>query len=311
LAAYDRGDYEAARLDFLQAQSIFPRRSSLRNLALSELHTNPPLDALRHLRTYIGDPGTTPDKRAIAERSLAEAYAQTGHLSITAPEGTQLKVDGSPVGVAPLKDPVDVSVGLHGVDADMKGTATHENVQAAAGKLTEVAFLAPVVGDTHVVSLGPPPPLAAVAPPSPPPVAPVPEKEGYWNSRRTVGVVIAGVGVVGLVIGGVFGAERGSETSTATSDLASAGASNPGVASRSVCTSPPMAAASACTGVTNALNSNGTDATIEETMAVSGGVLLAIGLVTTFWPGPAAPPLARLAPMTGPHFAGISWSQSF
>ena len=217
LAAYDRGDYEAARLEFLQAQSIFPRASLYRNLALSELHTSRPLDALQHLRAYIADPATTPDKRALAERNLAEAFAQTGHLSITAPAGCHIKVDGKDVGVAPLKEAVDVVAGLHGVDTDAGGASLHETVQAGAGKLTEVAFVGPVVGDTRVVGVAGPiptaPPPGEVARPVGPPQPFGPEH--YWNSRRTVGVVIAGAGAVAMVVGGVFGSQRAGNTSDA------------------------------------------------------------------------------------------------
>jgi hypothetical protein len=190
----------------------------------------------------------------------------------------------------------------------MRGTATHENVQAAAGKLTEVAFLAPVVGTAHVVPIGLTPGPAVVPPP---PVTAEPSKEPYWNSRRTVGVVIAGVGVVGLVLGGVFGAERGGDTTSAASDLKNVQATAGSAPAGSLCTNPPAAATAACTALTNDLNSNGSAALVEETLLVSGGVLLGLGLVTTFWPGPAPSPAARITPMTGPHLAGLSWTGSF
>lgn len=204
LRYYDRGEYERAREEFLQAQAIFPRPALLRNLALTELHTARPLDALQHLRAYLADVGTTPDKRALAEQSLSEAYALTGHLSIAAPPGTRVKVDGKEIGVAPLKDAVDVAVGLHGVDAEMAGAALHEAVQAGPGKLTEVAFVPPVVAETKVV-VATPAAEPATATVSAAPVATVPMREAYWNGRRTAGVVIAGVGVVGMAVGGAFG----------------------------------------------------------------------------------------------------------
>jgi hypothetical protein len=313
LKAYDNADYEAARLEFLQAQAIFPRPSLLRNLALSELHTNRPLDALTHLRAYIADPGTTPDKRALADRNIQEAYVLTGHLSISAPDGARVKVDGKDVGVAPLKAAVDVTVGLHGIDSEVGGTAVHETAQAAAGKVMEVSFLGRVVGDTTVVASGvrvvPSGPAAGPLPP-PGPVEPV--QEEYWNGRRTIGVVIAGVGVVGMVVGGVFGAQRGGETTDAANALAGAEkASGSSVSASHVCTNPPASGVAPCTALTNALTSNGSDARAEETLLVGGGVLVAVGLITAFWPNPSPPPAAALAPMTGPHLAGFLWSGSF
>jgi hypothetical protein len=304
LRAYDKGDFDAARLDFLQAQAIYPRPSSLRNLALAELETKRPLDALQHLRAFIADVGTTPDRRALAERNVAEAYGKTGHLAISAPDGAHLTVDGKDVGVAPLKDAVDVEVGPHGVDMVGGPTTLHESVIAAAGKLTEVAFVPPVVaGNAHVVGIGPA--VVAVAPP--PVVRPgEPEHHGYWNGRRTVGVIIAGVGAVGMVVGGVFGAQRGSETSDANAALAS-------ITPRSLGACAPASAsnASACSALTSARSSNSSDANIEGPMLVGGGVLLAVGLITAFWPSPSSPPPTALVPMAGPHLAGLSWSGSF
>jgi hypothetical protein len=306
LKAYDKADYEGARLEFLQAQSIFPRPSLLRNLALSELHTNRPLDALQHLRTYIADAGTAPDKRALAERNLGEAYAQTGHLSITAPEGTHVKVDGKEVGVTPLRAAVDVPVGLHGVDADVGGAGMHESVQAGAGKLTEVAFVGAVVGVTRVVGLPPVTPVGVTPPPSAGDVAVPMKPVPYWNERRTVGVVIAGVGVAGLIVGGVFGGQRGSETTDANNALAKIGPSG------SACTNPQGSSLTAsCSSLSSARSSNRTDAQAEESLLIGGGVLLAVGLVTAFWPSMGDSHTTALAPMAGPHTAGLQWGGSF
>jgi hypothetical protein len=314
VAAYDKGNYEAARLEFLQAQAIYPRPSILRNLALSELHAGRPLDALQHLRTFLADPGTTADKKALAERTLSEAYAQTGHLSITAPEGAHVKVDGKEVGVAPLKEAVDVLAGLHGVDVDAgeSGSASHQSVQAGAGQLTEVAFVGAAVAAPVATGV-------VVAPPAPAPapvvVAPAPEpakSERYWNGRRTVGVVIAGVGVVGIVVGAVFGAARGGETNDASAAALKSqmGASVP---VKGACVSPSTTGqVMACTSLSNALSSNGTDAHVEETMLIGGGLLVAVGVITTLWPaGPEGPPMTQLAPITGPHVAGLQWKGSF
>jgi hypothetical protein len=184
-------------------------------------------------------------------------------------------------------------------------------VQAAAGTLTEVAFLPPVVAiPAKVVA---PLPVVAPVPPSPPPSVLTPAKsEPYWNGRRTVGVVIGGAGVVAMVVGAVVGTNRSTQTGNAATALTAAENANPGAPKNGACVNPPAAGDSACTALSNALNSNGTDAHIEETLLIGGAVLVAVGLVTTFWPaGPEGPPAAQLAPITGPHVAGLQWSGSF
>jgi hypothetical protein len=317
LKLFDKGDYEAARLEFMQAQAIFPRPSLLRNLAMTELRTHRPLEALQHLQALLADGTTSGETRVLGERDLGEAYAQTGHLSISAPVGARVKVDGTEVGVAPLKGAIDLAVGPHGVDADAGGVAMHESVNATAGKLTEVAFVKATVAQTQVVQMpggggaggagmGKPAPIDAVI--GVPPATATP----YWNGRRTVGIVIAGVGVVGMVVGGVFGAERGGATTDATNALASAkSAAGPSVPASAVCTNPSSSGTSSCVSLSNALSSNGSDAHVEEVMLVGGGVLVAVGLITAFWPEGKDAPTTGIVPSVGPHNAGLQWSGSF
>jgi hypothetical protein len=148
------------------------------------------------------------------------------------------------------------------------------------------------------------------APPEPPPGAP---DGSYWNARRTVGAMIGLGGVGGVVVGAVFGANRAGDTSDAAGALASARAAAPqGVPTRSVCTNPTSKGSGACAALSSSLASNGTDADVEDTLLVGGGLLLVVGLLTTFWPeGPEMPPMNQLAPLAGPHVAGLSWSGSF
>ena len=115
LKLYNQDSFEAARLEFLQAQAVFPRLSVLRNLALCELKTNRPLEALHHLRTYLADPAS--DSRDYAKKNLDDAYARTGHVTVRAVEGAAVSVDGQGQGNAPFKDPVDVTPGKHILEA--------------------------------------------------------------------------------------------------------------------------------------------------------------------------------------------------
>jgi hypothetical protein len=121
-----------------------------------------------------------------------------------------------------------------------------------------------------------------------------------------VGIVIAGVGVVGMVVGGVFGAERGGESSDAVTARGQVSTPIP-----SSCYSPSTANGSACSSLSSALSSNGSDAHIESVMLVGGGVLVAVGLITAFWPEGKDAPTSGLAPSVGPHNAVLKWSGSF
>jgi hypothetical protein len=166
----------------------------------------------------------------------------------------------------------------------------------------------------------PAPPLVAEPPPRADPLAPSSPSvaEPYWNSRRTVGVVIAGLGVVGVAVGAAFGAARGAETHDAS--VASAGTlavePNRSVPASGACVNPPGGAATVdCQNLSNALNANGTDAHLEDTFLVGGAALLVVGALTAFWPGGREPPpgaqFARLTPLAGPRLAGLQWAVSF
>ena len=305
---FNKGDFEGARLEFQQAQAIYPRPSLLRSLAACELHMGRALEALKHLQEFMGDPNLPEDQRAQAEPNFAKAYAATGHVAITAPRGAQLKLDGTDVGIAPLRDAVDVVVGTHAVDAALGDAVAHASVQAEGGKVVAVTLTMAGVpsGPAVIVPTGP------GVTPGPGPVGPGPgEHEGYMTTRRWVGVVIAGVGVVGLVLGGVFGAERGSETSDANAARERALATTGGGLPTQTCFSPSAASTSACSSLSSALQSNGTDAHLEELFLISGGMLLAVGAVTTLWPSFSPPAGTSLAPSAGPHMAGLQWSGSF
>ena len=161
---------------------------------------------------------------------------------------------------------------------------------------------APADSPTRILSPVPAPPAAPAAPVS----------EPYWTQRRFIGLAITGAGLAGVVIGSAFGAERAGETSSASAALARArAASPPAVPTASVCTNPGATGVAPCTALSNALSGNVGDAQVEESLLVGGGVILGLGLITTFWPGGPESPLARLAPMTGPRVAGLQWSASF
>src|SRR5208283_4797361 len=59
---FKRQDYEAARVSFGHAYSVDPNAAVLLNLALAELQSGHPVDAIRHLRSYLKDPSADPAK---------------------------------------------------------------------------------------------------------------------------------------------------------------------------------------------------------------------------------------------------------
>jgi hypothetical protein len=127
---------------------------------------------------------------------------------IGTPAGLEVKRDGVAVGAAAWGTPIPVDPGSHRVTATAPGKETWETTVATAeGKVAHVAVprdLPPAAVAAAPAPIGPQPDIApaatAAAPDFP---APVVEQNGA--AQRTIGWVVAGVGVVGVGLGAGFG----------------------------------------------------------------------------------------------------------
>src|ERR1700722_1797757 len=85
-AFFEKGDYEAARAALLQAYALAPLGFIARNIASAEMHLDKRVDALHHLQAALAAPDLSPNRRAVVQKELDEAFATTGHISLSAPE---------------------------------------------------------------------------------------------------------------------------------------------------------------------------------------------------------------------------------
>ena len=120
IALVDHGDYEGARLKFVAALAVLTATDAtlrtanvLLNLAVCEMHTARPIEAAGHLRRILRDhdPRTQQSTRDSARQLLGELALS--HVTVTAPDGADVMVDGKIAGRAPLVDPLDVPPGSH------------------------------------------------------------------------------------------------------------------------------------------------------------------------------------------------------
>jgi hypothetical protein len=133
-------------------------------------------------------------------------------------------------------------------------------------------------------------PAQGPAPASPPASSAPPPDEGM-GTRKILGLTAAGLGVVGVGVGAVFGLMTSSQASQQKTDCASA---------------------TSCKSHDAALSdhsSASTDGAISTASFIAGGVLLAVGGVLFFTGGHAAEPGATtalvVAPSVGPGGAGM------
>jgi hypothetical protein len=284
LKLYEQSSYEAARLEFLQAQAVFPRPSLLRNLALCELKTNRPLEAIQHLRTYLADPTTTADKRENAKKNLDEAFAKTGHVSVRAADGATISLDGqAQLGTTPLREPIDTLPGRHVLEARLADRSTTREVEAAAGVVVEVDLRFEEKATSASPTAGPSVGGAtAKYDPGGPPSEPAPS---FWTTRHAVGVTVGGLALVAAGVGGAFLVARNGHVSDGKDALA--------VSSRP-CSQPASATCAQYDGARDGIKST------EFGAAVSFGAFVALGVtaaVLILWPEQKLEARVRLLPV--------------
>ena len=194
---FDAGKYEKARLVFARVYELKPHPSVLLNLAQCELRTARYLDAARHLATFLKEASVTdPAVLASANDALAQARAHTGLVRVSVvPEGAEVFVDEEFVGTSPLADPIDVSPGPHRVRARLPG-GPFKHVNVTVGRRITVTASIDLRGQSSAMA----PPIASTA--QEPKET---ERMNYfpWTTSDPVGLVTAGVTVIGLGLTGV------------------------------------------------------------------------------------------------------------
>jgi hypothetical protein len=307
LKYYDARDFESARLAFTQAYAVLQKPSILLNLALSELYSNHPVEAIAHLEQYMNDPSTPADKREKAKKPLDEAMKKTGHLEIRTAPQAQVRLDGKPIAVT--ASPVHVMPGAHALEAKLGAKTKTANVEAKAGETTAVDLAfeqepapGPATPPPSSTAASPaPPPGTDPGPTEPPPTSPT--RESFWGLRSIGGLALAGVGAVALGAGVVF---KGSEASDRDRANELAAGLPP-----SGCTGSTTAQ---CRDLADAVQSRDDAAQNASTMFVVGGVTLGVGAVLVasalVWPH-RRETTARIVPLAGPKQAGLLFSTNF
>ena len=117
--------------------------------------------------------------------------------------------DGTAIGSAQWGVPVPTDPGTHEIAATAPGRerfATKVDVHEGANEAV-VPALKPAVTSSPPTLAAPPPPASSRPPPPPVREAPLPEHEssGGLGTQKTLALAAGGVGVVGVVVGSVFG----------------------------------------------------------------------------------------------------------
>lgn len=313
--AMTRGDFEQARLAFVQAYALEASPRHLVSLATAEARGTHPVEALAHFRQYLRLPSVTEAERSAASGWMAEAAARTGHIRVETAPGVAITLDSTVgVGLTPLADPIDVSPGPHRLSATRGAETASTTVDPRAGE-TVVWQLqwesaaetgGSAAGGGGSTSGGAPrpgaqPPNAANAP-----VvtfsegALTPNGKPPPTTKWIVAASLVGAGLLSFGIAGGVAAGASSEASK-ESDLS---------AQTGVCPQPPMTAA--CAALKNAADAHATDGNIAIGFVVAGGVLAVAGvLALVAWPTPKPSSAGFVVPIVTPGGGGAEWIRQF
>lgn len=126
-----------------QAYIAQPQPLLLHGLALLAVAADRTVEAQDLWRRFLADPSLDPKapERALAQsRLLALALVPAGEVSVGAPRGALVELDGRVVGVAPLPAPLLVRTGRHRVAVTLGRWRAETEVAARTARLSELRF---------------------------------------------------------------------------------------------------------------------------------------------------------------------------
>jgi hypothetical protein len=299
-AAAGRGDWAKAEELFVRAEALYHAPTLVLGLARARAHLGKYVEAWEDYHRILIE--TLPaNANAALRRAVDEARTE-----IVTVEGKRSRVTINVSGAAgspPLSpSTTHVAVTLDGASLPVAGLGaerpvnpgTHAlHVEADGFKPSDTSFtVAEGAADTESVQLHPADAAPAPAPAAAPaPVAPVGESTATPSSPwRTVGLVTAGVGAAGLVVGAITGAMAiGDHNSLQSSPCANAG-----------CGSSDLS------HFQSTASSYQTLTTVSTISFIAGGVLAAGGAVLFFAaPKPETAAGARAEPLSVRPYLGL------
>ncbi len=246
----ERGEFDAAAVEFAEAYRMSPNFAVLYNLGLAYASLGKPIEAVQAFEGYLdkGGPSLTTPRRDQVRELILQSKRRFGYVSFEVDTpGVEVSVDGRALGTSPLRSAFPLSVGTHGVTAVLAGrmpfvgsveiepqrtaplaialapvatTVKTEVIQAKLGQLA-VQCLVPAVKvavDGSIVDASSGPLLVA-----PGRHLVTCERTGYAPFNATVAVRDAGVAQVTCVLAPLAGLP-GSETGFLSLDISEPGA---------------------------------------------------------------------------------------
>jgi hypothetical protein len=151
-------DFQGALIKFQQAYSLSNDPRLLYNMAVCNKNIRAYARMQTLLEQYQREAGAsmTPEEQTLVRSALASIkdMGLVGTVKLTIhPDGATVLVDGSPVGTAPLREPILVDLGKHTLTVRKDGfEPTDAPLDIAGGNVAELTFS--LTATTHLASLG-------------------------------------------------------------------------------------------------------------------------------------------------------------
>ena len=303
-ALMHKGELDQAAAAFQRSIDAEPSVGALVNFArYRELQgtTATAVTLYRHA-ARMADTQSQPERARAARKLAAALEPKLSHVTVTAAhptKGLRIRVAGKDLETISMGKPVPVDPGEIRIEAtapDHQSWTTSVTVaadgdaqQVEVPRLEPAEPASPTPGGEGPTPIAPPAGSTATHGPD--------DAPGSWSGQHTAALVVGGVGVVGVVLGGVFGGLAGSQWDEALSYCNDEDTSD-------------------CSDEAGPLSNDATtSATVSTVGFVVGGAALATGVILwltapsgdehstqTAW---------RLAPTLGPGIAAASLQRSF
>jgi hypothetical protein len=288
MAFVQAGQYEQARLSFQQAYAISKDPTTLWNLALAEMKTNRPVDAIRHFRAFKRDPKANGTDLPTCDTLINRLESQTCRVNLKTAPGAQIMVDGERWAEnAPTPGPIDVGDGVHTITVSLGSKTESKDVTAVKGQEINVTI---AIGETVVVL---PPPHHEDHQVEPPKT----ETRSVAFPPPTGAILLGGVGLVGLGLGIGFGLDASSTKSNGQAMEVSEPCANP--------------TSAACAQIHDTQDHANRSALISNIGFIGGGALLAGGIVWWLVAPKKIEKSAQIVPVFNKGFAGLALGKTF
>jgi hypothetical protein len=143
MRALEAEDWEAAVRSFAASYELRPNANVLYNLANGQRLLFDYPASIDSFRRYLAGEGdrVPPDRRAEIDGFLAEMLSKVGTVTVAAPAGATIAVDGRVVGAAPLDEPLLVTADEHVLTAELEGHAPAvQRIVPERGELLQVTL---------------------------------------------------------------------------------------------------------------------------------------------------------------------------